>query len=46
MTTKKALVIDANSLIHRAWHALPIMTAPDGKVVNAVYGFTAILIKI
>jgi DNA polymerase-1 len=46
MATKKALVIDANALIHRAWHALPPMTAPDGKVVNAVYGFTAILIKI
>ncbi|MFZ6015504.1 MAG: DNA polymerase I [Patescibacteria group bacterium] len=43
---KKALVIDANALIHRAWHALPPMTAPDGKLVNAVYGFTAVLIKI
>ena len=46
MTQKKALVIDANALIHRAWHALPPMTAPDGKLVNAVYGFTSILIKI
>ncbi len=46
MAKKKALVIDANALIHRAWHALPPMTAPDGKVVNAVYGFTSILIKI
>lgn len=46
MSNKKALVIDANALIHRAWHALPPMTAPDGKLVNAVYGFTAILIKI
>ncbi len=46
MSKKKALVIDANALIHRAWHALPPMTAPDGKIVNAVYGFTAILIKI
>ncbi|MDF1497129.1 MAG: DNA polymerase I [Patescibacteria group bacterium] len=46
MAKKKALVIDANALIHRAWHALPPMTAPDGKLVNAVYGFTAILIKI
>ncbi len=46
MTKKKALVIDANALIHRAWHALPPMTSPDGKLVNAVYGFTSILIKI
>ncbi|MCR4278906.1 MAG: DNA polymerase I [bacterium] len=43
---KKALIIDANSLLHRAWHALPPMTSPDGVVVNAVYGFTTILLKI
>ena len=41
-----ALIIDANSLIHRAWHALPPLTAPDGKLVNAVYGFTSVLMKI
>jgi len=43
---KKALLIDANALLHRAWHALPPMTNPQGKMVNAVYGFTTILIKI
>jgi len=43
---KKALLIDANALLHRAWHALPPMTDPQGKVVNAVYGFTTVLIKI
>lgn len=42
----KALVIDANSLIHRAWHALPPLTAPDGALINAVYGFTSVLLKI
>ncbi|MFH1838784.1 MAG: DNA polymerase I [Patescibacteria group bacterium] len=41
-----ALIIDANSLIHRAWHALPPLTTPDGKLVNAVYGFTSVLLKI
>lgn len=41
-----ALLIDANSLIHRAWHALPPLTAPDGRVVNAVYGFSSVLMKI
>ncbi len=45
-TPKKALIIDANALLHRAWHALPPMTAPDGRVVNAVYGFTSVLLKI
>lgn len=43
---KKALLIDANALIHRAWHALPPMTSPKGKLVNAVYGFTSVLIKV
>ncbi|MFH1620500.1 MAG: DNA polymerase I [Patescibacteria group bacterium] len=42
----KALIIDANALLHRAWHALPPLTAPGGQVVNAVYGFTSVLLKI
>ncbi|MDD2786410.1 MAG: DNA polymerase I [Patescibacteria group bacterium] len=42
----KALLIDANALIHRAWHALPPMTDSKGRLVNAVYGFSTILIKI
>ena len=40
------LLIDGNALIHRAWHALPHMTSPDGRVVNAVYGFASILINV
>src|SRR3989344_1529820 len=39
------LVIDGHALLHRAWHALPPLTAPDGMVVNAVYGFASILFK-
>lgn len=46
MARKTALLIDANALIHRAWHALPPMTAPDGKIVNAVYGFLSVLMNI
>lgn len=41
-----ALLIDGNALIHRAWHALPPLTAPDGKIVNAVYGFASVLMNI
>lgn len=41
-----ALLIDANALLHRAWHALPPLTSPSGQVVNAVYGFTSVLFKI
>ncbi len=44
--TSTALLIDGNALIHRAWHALPPLTSPDGTVVNAVYGFTTVLQKI
>jgi len=45
MKKKKFIIIDANSLIHRAFHALPPLTTKDGILVNAVYGFTTILLK-
>jgi len=40
------LLIDANSLIHRAFHALPPFTAPDGSPTGALYGLASILLKI
>ncbi len=44
---KKFVVIDGNALIHRAWHALPpTLTTKSGEVVNAVYGFTMIMLKV
>lgn len=43
---KTALLIDGNAMIHRAWHALPPMTGPDGKATSAVYGFASILLKL
>ncbi len=39
------LIIDSNSLIHRAYHALPPLATKDGKIVNAAYGFFSILFK-
>jgi DNA polymerase-1 len=36
-------LIDAHSLIYRAFFALPPMSTSDGKVTNAVYGFTSML---
>lgn len=36
---KKLLLIDGNAIVHRAFHALPPLTSPDGTVINAVYGF-------
>ena len=32
----KLLLIDANSLIHRSFHALPPLTTPKGEPINAV----------
>lgn len=41
------VAIDGNSLLHRAFHALPqTMTAPDGRPTNAVLGFVSMLLKI
>jgi DNA polymerase I len=43
---KKIILVDANSLIHRAFHALPPFRSPQGELVNAVYGFYSILLNI
>ncbi len=43
---KKVAVIDGNSLMHRAYHAIPAsMAAPDGTPTNAVFGFMQMLLK-
>lgn len=42
---QKLAIIDAHALIHRAYHALPPMSTPDGVPIHAVYGFTTMLIK-
>ena len=39
------LLVDGNSLMHRAFHALPLMDA-DGVYTNAVYGFLSMLLKV
>ncbi len=43
---KKLLLIDANALIHRSFHAIPNLVAPDGRPTGALYGLSNILIKI
>jgi DNA polymerase-1 len=42
---KRLVIIDSNSLIHRAFHALPPLTTKKGELVNAVYGFLSVFIK-
>jgi DNA polymerase-1 len=44
MSRKLLLVVDGNALVHRAWHALPPLTAPDGRVVSGAYGFMSIFL--
>ena len=46
MPSKKLLLIDANALIHRAWHAIPPLTTKKGEMVNALYGFLIMLLKV
>ncbi len=43
---KKLLLIDANSLIHRAFHALPPLTSPLGEPTGALYGLAGALLKL
>ncbi len=43
---KRLILIDGNALIHRAYHALPPLTTKTGELVNAVYGFSSVLLKV
>lgn len=44
---KTLLLIDANSIIHRSFHAIQAaLTTPDGRPINAVYGLASILLKL
>lgn len=42
----RLIIIDGNAILHRAFHALPPLTSPDGTLTNAVYGFTSMLIRL
>lgn len=44
--SKTFVIIDGNAIVHRAYHALPPLNAKDGTMVNAVYGFTSMLLKV
>ncbi|MDU4935262.1 MAG: DNA polymerase I [Peptostreptococcaceae bacterium] len=43
---KRLIIIDGNSIINRAFYALPEMTSKEGLKTNAIYGFTTMLFKI
>ena len=41
------MLFDGNALVHRAFHALPPLTvSKTGEMVNAVYGFALMLLKV
>ncbi len=42
---RQLVLIDASSFIFRAYHAIRPLTSPDGIPVNAVFGFTQMLMK-
>jgi len=43
--SKKLMLIDGNSIINRAFYAVPLLTNSDGLYTNGVYGFINILLK-
>ncbi|MFH0952148.1 MAG: DNA polymerase I [Patescibacteria group bacterium] len=43
---KKLIIFDGNAIIHRSFHAIPPLTIKSGEMVNAVYGFTSMLLKV
>ncbi|MBQ8196947.1 MAG: DNA polymerase I [Clostridia bacterium] len=42
---EKLVLIDGNSLINRAFYAMPLLTNKDGLFTNAVYGFMNMFMK-
>ncbi|HRX59283.1 MAG TPA: DNA polymerase I [Eubacteriales bacterium] len=44
--TQKLIAVDGNSLMHRAFYALPNMTTREGFPTNALHGFLSMLLKI
>ena len=43
---KKLILIDSNALIHRSFHAIPPLNTKSGELINAVYGFSSILLRV
>ncbi len=42
---KKLLILDANSIVNRAFYAVKLLTTKDGVHTNAIFGFLNILLK-
>ncbi len=46
MMGKRIVIIDGNSLINRAFYALPPLTTREGQHTNAIYGFMTMLLRL
>lgn len=46
MKRERMIIIDGNSLINRAFYALPPLVTKEGQYTNAIYGFTTMLLKV
>lgn len=46
MEKNNFIVIDANSLVNRAFYAMSNMTTSRGEPIGAIYGFTSMLVKL
>lgn len=44
--TQTLVLLDAHAILHRAYHALPDFSSPTGEPTGALYGVTAMLLKI
>ncbi len=42
---KRLVLIDGNALLHRAYHATPAFSTSKGELINAVYGFSSMLLR-
>lgn len=43
---ERLILIDGNAILHRAYHALPPLTTSQGELVNAVFGFCSMLLRV
>ena len=46
MSANRLVLIDGHALLHRAYHAIPPLTTKKGELINAVFGFTNMLLRV
>lgn len=43
---KRLVILDGHAILHRAFHAIPPLTTENGVLINAVFGFTSMLLRV